>query len=59
MDGWAPNWPKVGGVAQGFERQESLMQEIHYATGAAPETSLHFDFPWLLSLNTNFKIMSF
>ncbi len=36
---WAPNWPKVGGAASGFEPRTSCMRvrsASHYATGAAP-----------------------
>ncbi len=33
---WAPNWPKVGGAAPGFEPRTSCMRvgsTSHYATG--------------------------
>ncbi len=45
-DGWAPNWPKVGGTALGFEPRTSCMRvrsASHYATGAAPMLLQYFD----------------
>ncbi len=36
---WAPNWPKVGGAAPGFEPRTSCIRvrrASHYATEAAP-----------------------